>query len=64
MSFPTEPTGYNKSIMSDLQGSAAGHASHSEGRLAMACGPSSLVDAASEAACAGNWTFHFEEFSW
>ncbi len=53
-----------RDIMSDLQGSAAGHASHSEGRLAMACGPSSLVDAASEAACAGNWAFHFEEFSW
>jgi len=51
-------------IMADMQRSSRGAAGSSEERLAMACGPASLVDAASEAACAGNWTFHFEEFSW
>ena len=51
-------------IMRDMQGSSGGAANASEERLAMACGPASLVDATSEAASAGQWTFHFEEFSW
>jgi ferredoxin-NADP reductase len=40
------------------------YAGPSDKRLVLACGPSSLVDAASGAASLAGWDFHFEEFMW